>query len=222
LLQFEDEENVAKLLQLPQLLAGEARREDRGGITEALKMQTALALAILLVCPLRVKNLAGLNLERHIRRSRPGGNKVHLVIPAHEVKNKTDLELELPPDVVAILERYIERYRPRLVEGPNPWLFPARRGGPKSPGPFGTQLSQAIRRATALVVNVHLFRHLAAQLILQANPGAYELVRLLLGHKSAVTTTTYYCGSEQKAAFRYYDDIVSRYRKPEGDDDGRK
>jgi integrase len=184
-------------------------------------MQTALALALLLVCPLRIKNLAGLNLERHITRLRPGG-KVHLVIPAHEVKNKVPLEFELPPEVVVILDRYIEKYRARLLEGPSPWLFPAPSGGSKPPGPFGTQLSEAIKRSTGLVVNAHLFRHLAAQLILQANPGAYELVRLLLGHKSAATTTAYYCGSEQKAAFRYYDSIVDRYRKPDGDDHGRK
>jgi integrase len=173
------------------------------------------------VCPIRVKNLAGLNLERHIRRSRPGSGIVHLVISAHEIKNRVPLEFVLPPDVVAILDRYIEVYRSRLVERPSPWLFPARSGGAKPPGPFGTQLSEAIRRTTGLKVNVHLFRHLAAQLILEANPGAYEQVRLLLGHTSGVTTTTYYCGTEQKAAFRYYDSIISKYRKPKGDDDGR-
>jgi integrase len=221
LLQFEDVENVVKLAQLPQRLAADVRRQDRGGITEALKMQTALALAILLICPIRVKNLAALNLERHVRRSRPGGGKVHLVIPAHEVKNRADLEFELSPDVVAILYRYIEVYRPRLADGPSPWLFPARSGGSKPPGPFGTQLSDAIKRATGLKVNVHLFRHLAAQLILQDSPGAYELVRLLLGHKSTATTTTYYCGSEQKAAFKHYDSIIDKHRRPEGDDDGQ-
>jgi hypothetical protein len=101
LMQFDDEENLAKLMLLPERLATEARRQDRGGVTEALKMQTAMALAILRVCPLRIKNLAGLNLERHITRLRPGG-KVHLVIPADEVKNKAPLEFKLPADVVAI------------------------------------------------------------------------------------------------------------------------
>ena len=214
--QFDDERNIAKLVQLPQRIADELRRKDRGGITDALRMQTALALAILFVAPLRVKNLAFLNVERHITRSRPGGGIVHLVIPAHEVKNKVALEFELPPDVVAILDCYVGEYRPRLVTGPSPWLFPARTGGPKAPGPLGVQLSKAIKQATGLVVNAHLFRHLAALLILDANPGAYELVRLLLGHQSGATTTTYYCGSEQKSAFRYYDSIVGKYRKPGG------
>ena len=93
-------------------------------------MQTALALAILLICPIRVKNLAALNLERHVRRSRPGGGKVHLVIPAHEVKNRADLEFELSPDVVAILDRYIEaRFRPRLLRVPARGCSRTGRGG---------------------------------------------------------------------------------------------
>jgi len=91
----------------------------------------------------------------------------------------------------------LKESRPRLVSGPSPWLFPAKSGGPKPPAAFGVQLSKAIKQMTGLIVNVHLFRHLAAQLILEANPGAYELVRLLLGHKSTATTTTYYCGSER-------------------------
>jgi integrase len=221
--QFDDPRNVARLVQLPERMADQLRRRDRGGIIDALMMQTAVALAILLVAPLRIKNLARLNLEYHVIRSRAGpGRKVHLVIPAHEVKNRVALEFELSADVVAILDRYIEVFRPRLVSGPSPWLFPAKSHGPKPPGAFGTQLSKALKKTTGLVVNVHLFRHLAALLILEANPGAYELVRLLLGHKSAVTTTTYYCGSEQKAAFRYYDDLIGKYRKPEGGRHGRR
>jgi integrase len=219
--QFEDEENVARLVQLPRRLAEEIRGRDRGGVSEALSMQNAVALAVLLVAPIRVKNLTSINMEYHISRSRPGG-MVHLVIPAHEVKNGVDLEFELPPDVVAILDRYIEKYRPRLVNGPSPWLFPAKSGGAKPPGAFGVQLSKAVKKATGLIVNVHLFRHLAAQLILEANPGAYELVRLLLGHRSAATTTLSYCGTEQKAASRYYDSLIGQYRKSEGGSHGRK
>jgi hypothetical protein len=30
----------------------------------------------------------------------------------------------------------------------------------------------------------HQFRHLAAKIVLHANPGAYELVRQMLGHKN--------------------------------------
>src|SRR5882724_5400831 len=116
-------------------------------------MQTAVALALLLVCPLRIKNLAGLDLERHITWLRPGG-KVHLVIPAHEVKNKVPLEFELPADVVAILDRYVKVFRPRLVSGPSPCLFPAKSGGPKPSGAFGVQLSKAIKQMTGLIVNV--------------------------------------------------------------------
>ena len=141
--QFDDPQNVERLVQLPEQIAEDLRGKDRGGVADALRMQSAVALAILLVAPLRVKNLARLNLEYHITRSRPGrGGKVHLVIPAHEVKNKVPLEFELPADVVAILDRYLKEFRPRLVSGPSPWLFPAKSGGPKPPGPVRRTVEQ--------------------------------------------------------------------------------
>src|SRR5262249_2354638 len=140
---------------------------------------------------------------------------------ANEVKNKRNLEFELPPDLVTIFNLYIEIYRPRLANIPSPWLFPAPSGGHKRPGAFGTQLKGTIKRATGLDVNLHLLRHFAAKLILEVCPGAYEMVRLLLGHASSVTTTTFYCGSEQKAAFRFYDRIVDGFRKLEGGRDDR-
>ena len=40
---------------------------------------------------------------------------MHLVIPPGEVKNKNPLEFELPPDVVRILELYLQKFRPLLV-----------------------------------------------------------------------------------------------------------
>ena len=67
----------------------------------ALLVQNALAIALLIVAPMRVKNLANLHLERHVTGTRAGSNgPVHLVIPAHEVKNEVDLRFPLPPDVV--------------------------------------------------------------------------------------------------------------------------
>ena len=58
----------------------------------------------------------------------------------------------------------------------------------------------------------HLFRHLAGKLTLDAQPGAYGLVRDILGHKSVNTTTPYYAGMDAKGALRCYDEQVLRLR----------
>ena len=59
----------------------------------------------------------------------------------------------------------------------------------------------------------HQFRHLAAKLILDANPGAYELVRQVLGHKNLKTTTNFYAGPSTKRAGRFYDDLLMKLRE---------
>jgi integrase len=63
---------------------------------------------------------------------------------------------------------------------------------------------------------VHLFRHLAAKLILDRHPEAHELARRVLGHASIETTTQAYVGMESKSAGKAYDDIVlaHRHRRP--------
>ncbi len=223
LLQFTDPRNVAKLLSLPSALVAQARRSERAGIADALKVQTALAIAIELTCPLRAKNLAGLDIERHIVRSRPGcDGVVHLVIAEGEVKNKAALEFELPADVVQILDLYLAQFRPRLIKAPSPFLFPAQDGGHKAPSGFGTQIDKVIFHETGLKMNAHLFRHLAAFLYLKARPGEYETVRLLLAHKSAATTVAFYCGLEQPAAFDRYDQVLDAYRRQSGASDAQQ
>jgi hypothetical protein len=105
---FDDPVNVERL-NLPESVMKSLARLPDPGYNDAVRAQTALAIAIELVAPLRAKNLAGLRLDRHLIRSRPGpGAVIHLVIPLGEVKNKIPLEFELPPDVVRILELYLQ------------------------------------------------------------------------------------------------------------------
>jgi integrase len=210
--QFDDPVNVTRLVNLPDTIARRVLAESPT-YNGAIRAQSALAIAIVLAAPLRVKNLAGLTLDRHFVRARPGPDAtVHLVIPAHEVKNGSALEFELPDAVRRLLDLYVTRFRPLLASGPSAFLFPARQGGAKPPGQLAGQIQRAVKQEIGLQLNVHLFRHLAAKLFLAAHPGEYETVRLLLGHKSLVTTVRIYCGLEQSDAMRRYDAVLDRYR----------
>jgi integrase len=111
-----------------------------------------------------------------------------------------------------LLDVYLERYRPLLLAHPSSWLFPNGSGGPKSPIALGTQISKFLRRECGLQVNPHLFRHFGAKSYLEAHPGAYGVIRLVLGHRSVDTTTRAYCGTETAAAMRHFDEHVLRLR----------
>ena len=212
--QFDDRAHVGALVNLPQRLVAEVRRKKTISRADALQVQMALAIELLLMVPMRVGNLAKLDLERHIVRSRlRGGGIVHLAIPGEEVKNGTAIEAELPASTVALLDLYLEAYRPLLLRQRSPWLFPGEGAGPKSRHGIAAQISSTIREKTGLLVHPHLFRHIAAKLYLDANPGAYGVIRLVHGHRSVETTTEFYCGTETSAAMRHFDEHVLKLRE---------
>jgi integrase len=160
---------------------------------------------------LRINNLAHLKLGEHLIRSRKGA--MHLAIPGHAVKNGVAIEALLQEPTVRLLDAYVETYLPLLRREPSPWLFPGRGGDtPKSRDMLRSQIIDCVKQRCGLLVNPHLFRHIAAKLYLDAHPGAYGVVRLLHGHKSVDTTTRFYCGMETAAAMQHYDDHILQLR----------
>jgi integrase len=101
-----------------------------------------------------------------------------------------------------------------LLTQPFSALFPSSAGGPKSRHTLALQIQKFLLRERGLRINVHLFRHIAAKLYLEAHPGAYGLIRLVHGHTSVETTTRNYCGTETAAAMRHFDEHVLRLRAP--------
>ena len=210
---FDDPRNVLLLLELSLRTVKQVLREDRGLEHDARLVQWALAVEILLMAPVRLKNLAGIHIERHIQRSRATGGEVHLVIPGEEVKNGEPLDYPLPKDTVWLLELYLKNFRPRLCSPTNPWLFPGRsEDAPKSGHTLSIQLKRFVFEGTGLEVNPHLFRHIAAKIYLDQNPGQYENVRRHLGHRSMETTIKAYAGMETAAASRHFDDTILKLR----------
>jgi integrase len=61
-------------------------------------------------------------------------------------------------------------------------------------------------------MHVHLFRHLAVNLHLNANPEDVDTARRLLGHKSLRTTLRAYAEMKTAAAFKSYDEVISGLR----------
>jgi integrase len=174
-------------------------------------MQIAVAIAILQNAPLRIANLAGLRLDRHLVR--PGGPKSlwQIDIPPHEVKNDQSLVHELPRYVTTLVDRYIRRFRPVLAAPGNPHLFPV---GSTHKGSHG--LSQQIRSVLADWVGIdmtpHQFRHFAGRVMQQHSPGAFAAIAQLLGHKDVRTTIAYYAELETLSAGRQFDTFLEAER----------
>jgi integrase len=205
LLELSDPAILAKLLLLPERLANWAARTTpaRG----ALAMEFAVAIAVLLVAPMRISNLAGLRLQKHLVR--PGGPRSLLLIdiPPEEVKNEVPLLYELSQRVTAVVDRYIRDFRQLRAEPGNPYLFPVG-----STHKFPASLSQQIRRIIADWVGIdmtpHQFRHLAGMLMQKHSPGSLAALAQLLGHKRIETVLANYAQLNTLFAGRQFDAII--------------
>src|SRR5262249_6282047 len=75
-------------------------------------------------------------------------------------------------------------------------------------------IERTVLRRIGVKITPHQFRHLAAKFALDANPGAYELVRQLLAHKN-LKTTNFYAGIDTRRAGRAHANLIMRLREIE-------
>jgi len=207
---LQDDRTLRRLLELPErLFAAQGRK--RTPHAAALAREDALAIALLIACPVRIKNLAGIHLERHLHR--PGDGRVFLVLIEDDIKNGQPMEFELPADVRRMLDKHLASRVPMLCPPGTPWLFPKRCGtAPIDGNPLSARLAKRIRTEVGIEMNAHLFRHLAAMVWLDANPGGYEAARQLLGHAASSHTIRFYSGLEARSAMQAYGDVLARKR----------
>lgn len=202
---FNDDETVARLQGLPEGLRRLVDRSKLPAARKAIEAQKAAAVAILLVVPLRLRNLVNLDIEEHLIE-RDG--RLYLVVPEQEVKNGQLIDFELPADTADLVAWYVREHRPHLLRAPSTALFPGKSDKPKSSKTLAIQITRTVFRYTGLDVNPHLFRHVAAKVYLDRHPGDYVTVQRVLGHRSLNTTTTIYTGMETRAAGRHFADVV--------------
>ena len=211
--QFDDLAACRRFLAYPTRKIETIRRRDTGGIREALEVQWAVATELWLFVPARLENFVTMRLDGHLfwpNGSRPG--PLRIAFASHEVKNREDLEFEVPAEVAAHVRLYIETYRPRFVKGASPWLWPGMNGGPKHVVTFRHQVCRAVWEETGLKINPHLMRRIGPKLFLEIRPEMKEIVRHVLGHRS-MRSTSLYTGAERRAALRVYEEEILRQRR---------
>jgi len=208
--QFDVEGNLEALILLPQRVAARVRRSDRGRRESAYQMMMAVAVELLLRMPLRFGNYAKLEVEKNLRSNRSSRDRVvHLVIPAEDTKTNKPFEARLSKRSLALLDDYLANYRHRLTPKDGPYLFPGRNGGQRARDAFSRYLMDFIKEETGLVMNAHLFRHLAAYIYLRENPDGIETVRQILGHSDSKVTLRHYAEIKDEFGARQYDALLN-------------
>jgi integrase len=206
---------VADLLALGQQLMQSAAAQSTNRL-RAMQFRDGLIIALLAARPLRLRNLAQLDLERSLVQR---GECWWIAIPAEQTKTREPIEAPWPEVLNSPLGMYLKQHRPVLCRIRGRWTRPV--GGALWVSADGSPMSQgrvydSIIRRTRVVfgrpINPHLFRDCAATSIAIEDPEHVRVASQILGHRSAATTERYYNQSQTIDAARRYQDFLVALR----------
>lgn len=217
---FANGENVARLVSLP---AGvfhqleERRRKGPVTLLMACKARTAIAIAILTMLPVRRANLCSIEINKQLVLPSLRQDQARMAFAPQEVKNKRSVGCVVSEDMRTLLDLYVKYYRPIIV-GNNPtmsaFLLATQSGMPVTGGALSNNIRALVKAETGLTVNVHLFRHVMAAVILRAHPGQLDTVRALLGHSNDSRVTQLYAEIAVEVAADVLEEAVASAKRP--------
>ena len=209
---FDDTSLSDSLLTLPDKLWRKALRGLSKSKRPFIDIQTSLAIDILLVIPLRMKNLASLSFPDHLHWPNGRGKPAMLIVDGTETKNGIAIEAEIPTELANRLWTYRTDIAPEVIGTRPEAVFVATTGKPRSQAALTVAIEKAVYRNLGIKLTPHQFRHFAAKLILDENPGAHELVRQLLVHKNMKTTINSYAGINTMRAGRAHAELLMQLK----------
>ena len=157
---------------------------------------------------LRAKNLAALDTARHFVHDQRGRLRA-ISIPAVEVKNEVNIRFDLSPDLAGRIARHLLLFRPHIPgHASTTALFPGSNGQPRQRQSLGRHIRHLVEQQLGRRFHVHLARHLAVDILLEADERNLPLAQKVLGDRKAATTEELYGGRVTLAASRKLQSIV--------------
>ena len=217
--QFDLPTNVDALLALPNRTLRAVRVKPEPTYTDSVRIMYALQIGMLTFVPIRSKNLNELKLRTNLIDVGQGSKRsVRIHLPAAITKTYQDFEAPLPERLFELLDSWLKVHRQRVCPFESDLLFPNPQGEQRSREALALKLTRFVERETGLVINLHLFRHIAAKLYLDNDPNGVEVVRQLLGHSSIRTTLRVYAELRTDPAFKRleqaFDEVGYRTKAP--------
>ena len=203
-----------QLLDLGQQLMDESKPSPGTPIrmADAVRYRDGLMIALLAFIPLRRKNLAALEIGRHLVQE---GDGWFVIIPREETKTGTPIEFAVP-ELLASVSCHLSRYR-SSTDAPASAMQRAM-GKPE-----GRALShiprsgEVITRHTAsrlgFRIAPHDVRDAAATTWAISAPDQIGIARDLLAHSDLRTTTKHYNRARGIEASRAYTQLIAKKRK---------
>jgi integrase len=184
--------------------------EDHLTLAKAIRYRDGLMISLLAFMPLRRKNLASLEIDRHLIGE---GNSRFIFIPAAETKTRTPIEFAIPELLLPYLDAYLRIVRPRILNDTACkalWVSP--RGGTLRYGAIGDIISRHTAAVLGIRLTPHDTRDAAATTWALAAPGQIGVSRDLLSHSDLRTTGRHYNRAKGVEASRTYAKLINVFK----------
>jgi len=182
-----------------------------------IRYRDGLIIALLIACPMRIKNLANLVIGQHLVFD---GCAYRLRLTAAETKSGRPYHAAVPPELTPYIDGWLQVHRPALQMigmakgqvgsiGGHLWLD--RSGRPMRSATIRQQIETRTRQAFGRHVWPHLFRDCAVTELVDCAPEEIGIAPDLLGHADLQTTKKHYIQAVgMKAHVRVQEVIAAR------------
>jgi integrase len=202
-----------QLFELGEQLIDESKPQPdtRLSMDDAVRYRDGFMIAFLALIPIRRKNLAALEIGRHLVRE---GDRWFVIIPAEEAKTGKPIEFPVPTMLEPYLVTYLHSIRPRILRDQNcAALWVSSQDGPLSYGMIGTAMRRRSMSRVGFCIAAHDARDAAATTWAIFAPNEIGVARDLLAHSDLRTTTKYYNRATGIEASRAHSHILAEVRK---------
>ena len=175
-------------------------------LARARLVRDGLMIALLALCPIRLRNFAELGIGRQIRRI---GETWWIILEAAETKSGRPDERPVPEMLTAHIDHWLERWRP-LFLNPGDAFWPSTKGGSLAYTYVEKIITETTLRELGVAVSPHLFRDCAVYTVAIAAGDRMGIASALLQHIDERTTEKHYNKGASLDAVRRYQKILDQ------------
>jgi integrase len=199
------------LLEAGLTLIAEAKKFAKNDVARARGVRNGFMIALLALCPIRLKNFAALEIGRTFTKV---DRRWWITLPGAVTKSRRPDERPVPELLNPSIDLYVHESR-RILVGPKPstpalWIS-STTGRRMTAKNLGTLISKVTYKTLGVDVSPHLFRAAAASTAATYGGGTPHLASAILNHTDPRITEEHYNRATSMSAGRIYAEITSSY-----------
>jgi len=201
-----------RLVQAGLTLVNEAEAFSRYPFKRAIGIRNGLIVALLAVCPIRIKNYAALEIGTTFKQEHGSS---WITLPYGSTKTEDADQRPVPDYLNDAVKLYLTESRPVLIgsrPGTNSLWISSRTGRRYTTKNLGTRISKITLETVGIDVSPHLFRTAAATTSACYGTDVAYLASAVLGHTDPHLTEEHYIRTTTLNAAKDYAAILRRRR----------